>query len=74
MLSDKIGRERLNIFGYLMYSAIYFGFGRTIYNLVIIMMFALYGLYSAALYYGSVLALIAAVLMIIICVKCNKKD
>jgi len=74
MLSDKIGRERLIIFGYLMYSAIYFGFGRTIYNLVIIMMFALYGLYSAALYYGSVLALIAAVLMIIICVKCNKKD
>ena len=74
MLSDKIGRERLNIFGYLMYSAIYFGFGRTIYNLVIIMMFALYGLCSAALYYGSVLALIAAVLMIIICVKCNKKD
>lgn len=48
ILSDKIGRERLIIFGYLLYSAIYFGFGRTNSKTVLIMLFALYGLYSAA--------------------------
>ncbi|MDX9774725.1 MAG: MFS transporter [Petrimonas sp.] len=48
MLSDKIGRERLIIFGYLLYSALYFGFGRTSSIAVIIMLFALYGLYGAA--------------------------
>lgn len=48
MLSDKIGRERLIIFGYLLYSMIYFGFGRTNSSMVMIMLFALYGLYSAA--------------------------
>lgn len=48
MLSDKIGRERLIIFGYLLYSALYFGFGRTSSIAVIIMLFAMYGLYSAA--------------------------
>lgn len=47
MLSDKIGRERLIIFGYLLYSIIYFGFGRTNDKVVVIMLFALYGLYSA---------------------------
>lgn len=48
MLSDKIGRERLIIFGYLLYSVIYFGFGRTNSKLILILLFALYGLYSAA--------------------------
>lgn len=48
MLSDKIGRERLIIFGYVLYSIVYFGFGRTNVKLVIILLFALYGIYSAA--------------------------
>jgi MFS family permease len=48
ILSDKIGRERLIIFGYLLYSAIYFGFGRTHSKMTVIFLFALYGLYSAA--------------------------
>lgn len=47
ILSDKIGRERLIIFGYLLYSVIYFGFGRTNNQGVIILLFAFYGLYSA---------------------------
>lgn len=47
MLSDKIGRERLIIFGYLLYSAIYYGFGRTDSKITVILLFALYGLYSA---------------------------
>lgn len=48
MLSDKIGRERLIIFGYLLYAGIYFGFGRTSDRGVVILLFALYGIYSAA--------------------------
>lgn len=48
VLSDRIGRERLIIFGYLLYSIIYFGFGRTNSKVVLIMLFALYGLYSSA--------------------------
>lgn len=48
MLSDRIGRERLIIFGYLLYAAVYFGFGRTSVKTAIILLFALYGLYSAA--------------------------
>lgn len=48
ILSDKLGRERLIIFGYVLYSVIYFGFGRTNNKILIIMLFALYGLYSAA--------------------------
>lgn len=47
-LSDKIGRERLIVLGYLLYSLVYFGFGRTDSPLTIIFLFALYGLYSAA--------------------------
>lgn len=47
VLSDKIGRERLIIFGYLLYSLIYFGFGRTNSQISVILLFALYGLYSA---------------------------
>jgi MFS family permease len=48
MLSDKIGRERLIIFGYLLYSAVYFGFGRTGSQITLVLLFALYGLYSAS--------------------------
>ncbi|ODA40884.1 MFS transporter [Desulfosporosinus sp. BG] len=48
ILSDKIGRERLIIFGYLLYSFIYFSFGKTHSQTVLVMLFALYGLYSAA--------------------------
>lgn len=47
ILSDKIGREKLIIFGYLLYSIIYFGFGLSNNKLSIILLFALYGLYSA---------------------------
>lgn len=47
VLSDKIGRERLIIFGYLLYSIIYFSFGRTSSKMIVILLFALYGLYSA---------------------------
>ncbi len=48
MLSDKIGREKLIIFGYLLYSAIYFGFGMNKSIIVMVVLFALYGLYGAA--------------------------
>jgi len=48
ILSDKIGREKLIIFGYLLYSIAYYGFGRTNSQSVLILLFALYGLYSAA--------------------------
>ncbi|WP_446898434.1 MFS transporter [Clostridium sp. LBM24168] len=48
VLSDKFGRERLIIFGYLLYSIIYFNFGRTSNKILLILLFALYGIYSAA--------------------------
>lgn len=48
VISDRFGRERLIILGYLLYSAIYFGFGWTSSKLTVVMLFALYGLYSAA--------------------------
>lgn len=48
ILSDRIGRERLIIFGYLLYSLIYFGFGKTGSPEIVILLFILYGLYSAA--------------------------
>lgn len=48
MLSDRVGRERLIVFGYLLYALVYYGFGRTGNMAVIIALFALYGLYSAA--------------------------
>jgi MFS family permease len=47
-LSDKIGREALIVFGYLVYSLVYFGFGKTIQKEAIILLFVLYGVYSAA--------------------------
>ncbi len=47
ILSDRIGRERLIVFGYLLYSIVYFGFGRTNDKAAVVLLFALYGLYSA---------------------------
>ena len=47
-LSDKVGREKLIIFGYIIYSVVYFGFARTNKEIVIIMLFLLYGVYSAS--------------------------
>jgi MFS family permease len=46
--SDKIGREKVLVFGYLLYAAVYFGFGYTKNVWVILGLFATYGLYSAA--------------------------
>ncbi|MGE5473020.1 MAG: MFS transporter [Ignavibacteriales bacterium] len=48
MLSDKIGRERLIIFGFFLYSIIYLCFGAFSLHYIIITLFALYGLYSAS--------------------------
>jgi MFS family permease len=48
MLSDKIGRDRLIIFGYLLYAAIYFGFGTAGSPYAMAVLFAAYGVYSAA--------------------------
>lgn len=46
-LSDKIGKERVLIAGYLIYSIVYYGFGISSGIGTIISLFALYGLYSA---------------------------
>jgi MFS family permease len=46
--SDKIGRERILVFGYLVYALVYFGFGFTRDVRVVIGLFAMYGVYSAA--------------------------
>ncbi len=46
-LSDKIGREKLILLGYILYSVIYFGFGRATNSMTVIILFALYGVYSA---------------------------
>lgn len=46
--SDKMGRERVLVFGYLMYALVYFGFGYTRDIRVILGLFAMYGVYSAA--------------------------
>ena len=48
MLSDRFGRERMIIFGYLVYSGVYFGFGSTDSKGMILLLFMLYGFYSAA--------------------------
>lgn len=46
-LSDKIGREKLIIWGFLVYALVYFLFGRFNSINVFIFLFMLYGLYSA---------------------------
>ena len=47
-LSDRIGREKLLIAGYLIYAVVYFGFGITSDIAVIAGLFALYGVYTAS--------------------------
>lgn len=46
-LSDKIGKEKILIIGFLIYAVVYFGFGITKSVSAIVGLFALYGLYSA---------------------------
>jgi len=46
-LSDRIGKEKLLIGGFLVYGLVYFGFGITSNLNLIFLLFALYGLYSA---------------------------
>jgi MFS family permease len=47
-LSDRIGKEKILIIGYIIYAVVYFGFGITSSIGIITSLFALYGLYSAA--------------------------
>jgi MFS family permease len=47
-LSDKIGKERILVIGFLIYAIVYYGFGVTTSVGVIVALFALYGLYSAS--------------------------
>jgi MFS family permease len=46
--SDKIGKERILIAGFIVYAIVYFGFGVSGRVSAIVVLFALYGLYSAA--------------------------
>lgn len=48
VLSDKIGKEKILIAGFLIYAVVYYGFGATNSVRAIVALFALYGLYSAA--------------------------
>jgi MFS family permease len=47
-LSDRIGKERILVIGFLIYAVVYYGFGVTTGTRLIVALFALYGLYSAA--------------------------
>jgi MFS family permease len=47
-LSDRIGKEKILITGFLIYAVVYYGFGVTTSTRAIVALFALYGLYSAA--------------------------
>jgi MFS family permease len=47
-LSDRIGKEKILIAGYLIYALVYYGFGISSSEGAIIALFALYGLYSAS--------------------------
>ena len=47
-LSDRIGKEKILITGFLIYAIVYYGFGVTTSIGTIVALFALYGLYSAA--------------------------
>ena len=47
-LSDRIGKEKILIAGYLIYAVVYYGFGVTSHAGAIVALFAMYGLYSAA--------------------------
>jgi MFS family permease len=48
ILSDKIGKEKILIAGFLIYAIVYTGFGMTRSVGIIVGLFALYGLYSAS--------------------------
>jgi MFS family permease len=48
ILSDKIGKEKILIAGFIIYAVVYYGFGITTNLWAIVSLFALYGLYSAA--------------------------
>lgn len=45
--SDKIGRKRLLVTGYIIFAIVYLGFAFTVNNLFLIAIFILYGLYTA---------------------------
>lgn len=47
-LSDRIGKEKVLIAGYLIYAVVYYGFGVSTTAGAIVSLFALYGLYSAS--------------------------
>jgi MFS family permease len=47
-LSDRVGKERILIAGFIIYTVVYYGFGVTTSMGAIVSLFALYGLYSAA--------------------------
>jgi len=47
-LSDRIGKEKILVVGFLIYSIVYYGFGMTTSIGPIVALFALYGVYSAA--------------------------
>jgi MFS family permease len=47
-LSDRVGKEKILIAGYLIYAIVYYGFGVTSHVWAIVGLFAMYGLYSAA--------------------------
>ncbi len=48
ILADRIGKERILVVGYIIYTIVYLGFGITTSIGAIVSLFALYGLYSAA--------------------------
>ncbi len=47
-LSDRIGKEKLLIAGFLVYTVVYLFFGMNVDKIALFILFALYGLYSAA--------------------------
>jgi len=47
-LGDRIGKEKILIAGFLIYAAVYFGFGISTSTRTIVALFAIYGFYSAA--------------------------
>lgn len=47
-LSDRVGKEKVLVAGFLIYAVVYFLFGSTVDRGMLIMLFAMYGLYSAA--------------------------
>ena len=47
-LSDRIGKQKILVAGYLIYALVYYGFGVSSGIRMIVLLFALYGMYSAA--------------------------